>query len=41
MTSYAAAEEMVLAWPETTSSPSHGGLPALRVNNKLFARLRG
>lgn len=41
MTSYAAVEEMVLAWPETTSSPSYGGFPALRVNKKLFARLRG
>jgi hypothetical protein len=41
VTSYAAVEEMVLAWPETTSTPSYGGFPALRVNKKFFARLRG
>ena len=41
MTSYADVEAMVLAWPETTSTPSYGGFPALRVNKKLFARLRG
>lgn len=41
MTSFAAAEAMVLSWPETTSTPSYGGFPALRVNKKMFARLRG
>jgi hypothetical protein len=35
----------VAAWasglPETTSGPSYGGFPALRVGTKMFARLRG
>jgi len=30
-----------LRLPETSSAPSYGGFPALRVNKKLFARLRG
>jgi hypothetical protein len=41
MTSFADVEATVLEWPETTSTPSYGGFPALRVNNKMFARLRG
>lgn len=41
MTDWAELEALVLAWPETTSTPSYGGFPALRVNKKLFARLRG
>ncbi len=41
MPSFAEVEELVLAWPETASTPSYGGFPALRVNKKLFARLRG
>lgn len=41
MTTYAEVEELALALPETTSTPSYGGAPALRVNKKLFARLRG
>jgi hypothetical protein len=41
VTSYAEVEELVLTWPETTSTPSYGGFPALRVNRKFIARLRG
>jgi hypothetical protein len=41
MTTYAEVEELALTLPETTSTPSYGGAPALRVNKKLFARLRG
>ena len=41
MTSFADVERLVLAWPETTSTPSYGGFPALRVNKRFFARLRG
>ena len=41
MTTWDELEMLVLAWPETTSTPSYGGFPALRVNKKLFARLRG
>jgi hypothetical protein len=41
VTSYAEVEDFVLTLPETTSSPSYGGAPALRVNKKMFARLRG
>jgi hypothetical protein len=41
MTTYAEVEELALALPETTSTPSYGGAPALRVNKKLFARVRG
>ena len=37
--------EQLGAWaarlPETTSGPSYGGFPAVRVNKKMFARLRG
>jgi hypothetical protein len=40
VTSYAEVEALVLTLPETTSSPSYGGAPALRVNKKLVARLR-
>ena len=41
MPTFAEVEQLVLAWPETASTPSYGGFPALRVNKKLFARLRG
>src|SRR3954449_11345904 len=41
MTGYAELEAFALTLPETSSSPSYGGAPALRVNKKLFARLRG
>src|SRR5881227_296034 len=41
VTSYAEVEAFALTLPETSSSPSYGGAPALRVNKKLFARLRG
>lgn len=37
MTSWAEVEALALSWPETTSTPSYGGFPALRVNKKLFA----
>ena len=41
MTTYAHVEAFGLTLPETTSTPSYGGAPALRVNKKMFARLRG
>jgi hypothetical protein len=41
VTSYAEAEAFALTLPETTSTPSYGGAPALRVNKSMFARLRG
>ena len=41
MTTFAELEQLVLGWPETTASPSYGGAPALRVNGRMFARLRG
>ena len=41
MTTFAQVQELALTLPETTSSPSYGGAPALRVNKLLFARLRG
>lgn len=41
MTTWAALERWALDLPETTSTPSYGGAPALRVNKKMFARLRG
>ncbi len=41
MTTFDRVEAMVLAWPETSSTPSYGGFHALRVNKSLFARLRG
>jgi hypothetical protein len=40
MTSYAEVEAFALTLPESTSTPSYGGAPALRVNKKMFARLR-
>ena len=40
MASYAEVEEFALTLPETTGTPSYGGAPALRVNKKMFARLR-
>jgi len=39
--SFADVEALALAWPETTSTPSYAGAPALRVGRKMFARLRG
>jgi hypothetical protein len=41
VTTFAEVEQLVLDWPETAASPSYGGAPALRVNGKMFARLRG
>jgi hypothetical protein len=41
VTTWAALERWATRLPETTSTPSYGGAPALRVNKKLFARLRG
>jgi len=41
VTTWARVEAFALTLPETTSTPSYGGAPALRVNKKLFARLRG
>jgi len=41
MTTFARLEELALTLPETTATPSYGGAPALRVNKKMFARLRG
>ena len=41
MMTFSGVETLVLAWPETTSTPSYGGFSALRVNKKFFARLRG
>ncbi|NUR05428.1 MAG: MmcQ/YjbR family DNA-binding protein [Nocardioidaceae bacterium] len=41
MLTFADLERYVLTFPETTSGPSYGGAPALRVNKKMFARLRG
>ena len=39
--SYREIEEFALGLPETSSTPSYGGAPALRVNKRMFARLRG
>jgi hypothetical protein len=41
LTSYEDLERFALTLPETTTGPSYGGAPALRVNKKMFARLRG
>ena len=41
MTSFADVQHFALTLPETASTPSYGGHPALRVNKKMFARLRG
>ena len=41
MTSFADVQRFALTLPETTSTPSYGGHPALRVNKKMFVRLRG
>ncbi len=41
MTTFEDLERFALTLPETTSTPSYGGHPALRVNRKMFARLRG
>ena len=41
MTTFAEVEAFALTLPETTSTPSYGGAPALRVNKSMFARLRG
>jgi hypothetical protein len=41
VTTFAEVEKLALALPETTSTPSYGGAPALRVNKRLIGRLRG
>jgi hypothetical protein len=41
VTTFAEVEAFALTLPETTSTPSYGGAPALRVNKRMFARLRG
>ena len=41
MSTFAEVETFALTLPETTSTPSYGGAPALRVNRKMFAWLRG
>ena len=41
MITWERVEAFALTLPETTSTPSYGGAPALRVNKKMFARLRG
>jgi hypothetical protein len=41
MVAYTELEQFALALPETSTGPSYGGAPALRVNKKMFARLRG
>ena len=41
MVSYQEIEQFALGLPETSSAPSYGGAPALRVNKRMFARLRG
>ena len=41
MPTFAQIEAFTLGLPETTSTPSYGGAPALRVNKKLIGRLRG
>ena len=41
MTTWERVDAFALTLPETTSTPSYGGAPALRVNRKMFARLRG
>ena len=41
MSTFADVERFALTLPETTSTASYGGAPALRANRKLFARLRG
>lgn len=41
MPSFAEVEAFALTLPETTSAPSFHGAPGLKVNKKLFARLRG
>ena len=41
MTTWRRVEAFALTLPETTSTPSYGGAPALRVNKSMFARLRG
>lgn len=40
MTTFAQIESFTLGLPETTSTPSYGGAPALRVNKRLIGRLR-
>lgn len=41
MATYDDLERFALTLPETTSSPSYGGFPALRVTKRLLARLCG
>lgn len=40
MPTFAEVETWARSLPETTSTPSYGGAPALRVNGRMFARLR-
>jgi hypothetical protein len=40
VTTFAAVAEQALRLPETSTSPSYGGAPALRVGRKLLGRLR-
>ena len=41
MAAFADVEAFALTLPETTSTPSFHGAPGLKVNKRLFARLRG
>jgi hypothetical protein len=41
VTTWERVQAFALTLPETTSAPSYGGAPALRVNKLMFARLRG
>jgi hypothetical protein len=41
MTTFDDVARFVLRLPETSSTPSYGGFPALRVNKQLLGRLRG
>ena len=41
MSSWAQVEKLLAGLPETDCYASYGGFPALRVNKKLVARLRG
>jgi hypothetical protein len=41
MSGWERVEKMMLGLPETDRHASYGGFPAIRVNKKLVARLRG
>lgn len=41
MTTFDDVARFVLGFPETSSTPSYGGFPALRVNKRLLGRLPG